>query len=60
MWSPAEKSYRTIPVYDRYALRPGDAFDGPALVEEHESTLAAPERSRFIVAAGGEIVVDLD
>ena len=60
VWSPAEKAYRTTPVYDRYALRPGDAFDGPALVEERESTLAAPERSRFIVAAGGEIVVDLD
>jgi len=60
VWSPAEKAYRTTPVYDRYALRPGDALDGPALVEERESTLAAPERSRFIVAAGGEIVVDLD
>lgn len=60
VWSPAEKAYRATPVYDRYALRPGDAFDGPALVEERESTLAAPERSRFIVAAGGEIVVDLD
>jgi len=60
VWSPAEKAYRTTPVYDRYALRPGDAFDGPALVEERESTLAAPERSRFIVAAGGEIVIDLD
>ncbi len=60
VWAPAEKAYRTTPVYDRYALRPGDAFDGPALVEERESTLAAPERSRFIVAAGGEIVVDLD
>ncbi len=60
VWSPDEKAYRATSVYDRYALRPGDAFDGPALVEERESTLAAPERSRFIVAAGGEIVVDLD
>lgn len=60
VWSPAGKAYHATPVYDRYALRPGDAFDGPALIEERESTLAAPERSRFVVAAGGEIVVDLD
>ena len=26
------------PVYDRYALRPGDRFPGPAIVEEREST----------------------
>jgi N-methylhydantoinase A len=27
------------PVYDRYALRPGTRFEGPAIVEERESTL---------------------
>jgi N-methylhydantoinase A/oxoprolinase/acetone carboxylase beta subunit len=27
------------PVYDRYALRPGMRLDGPAIVEERESTL---------------------
>jgi N-methylhydantoinase A/oxoprolinase/acetone carboxylase beta subunit len=26
-------------VYDRYALRPGARFAGPAIVEERESTL---------------------
>jgi N-methylhydantoinase A len=31
------------PVYDRYALGPGEAIVGPALVEERESTcLIAP------------------
>ncbi len=25
-------------VYDRYALRPGDEFTGPAVIEEREST----------------------
>jgi N-methylhydantoinase A len=47
------------PIYDRYALRPGDAFVGPALVEEKESTLAVPAGAGFHVAAQGEIVVDL-
>ncbi|HEX7101492.1 MAG TPA: hydantoinase/oxoprolinase family protein, partial [Nitrolancea sp.] len=49
--TPAEpiKSYRQVyhpeaggfvrtPVYDRYRLRPGDTIDGPAIVEEREST----------------------
>lgn len=60
VWSQEQKAFVQTQIYDRYALRPGDAFDGPALVEERESTLAVPERARFAVAAGGEIVVDLD
>jgi N-methylhydantoinase A len=37
-------------VYDRYALKPGMEFTGPAIVEERESTL--------IVGAGGRALVD--
>ena len=37
-------------VYDRYALPAGFAFDGPAIVEERESTT--------IIGAGGSAVVD--
>jgi N-methylhydantoinase A len=28
-----------VPVYDRYRLDPGAAFEGPAVVEERESTV---------------------
>ena len=28
----------TCTVYDRYAFRPGNTFNGPAVVEEREST----------------------
>jgi N-methylhydantoinase A/oxoprolinase/acetone carboxylase beta subunit len=38
------------PVYDRYVLRPGDRFTGPAVVEERESTA--------VIGAGGEVEVD--
>ncbi len=34
--------FRDTPVFDRAALRPGDALAGPALVEERESTLVLP------------------
>jgi N-methylhydantoinase A len=33
-------------VYDRYALKPGMEFDGPAIVEERESTLIVGARGR--------------
>jgi N-methylhydantoinase A/oxoprolinase/acetone carboxylase beta subunit len=33
------------PVYDRYALRPGDRLAGPAIVEERESTAVVPPDS---------------
>ena len=32
------KSYIQCPVYDRYALQPGTTLEGPAVVEEREST----------------------
>jgi N-methylhydantoinase A len=38
------------PVYDRYRLEPGATLDGPAIVEERESTL--------IVGPGGQCRVD--
>jgi len=35
---PEAGGYVDTPVYDRYALNPGAAFAGPAIVEEREST----------------------
>ena len=34
----ARGTMEEVPVWDRYALRPGDRIDGPALIEEREST----------------------
>jgi len=34
----AGMQFATVPVYDRYRLAPGMQFDGPAVVEEREST----------------------
>ena len=35
---PEARGYVDTPVYDRYALQPGAAFQGPAIIEEREST----------------------
>ena len=46
-------------VYDRYALAPGTRFEGPALVEERESTCAVPPGARVSVDAHRNLVIDL-
>ena len=38
-YMPEFDGFAEVPVYDRYRLRPGDAFEGPAIVEERESTV---------------------
>lgn len=47
------------PVYERYGLRPGDTAEGPAIVEERESTLIVPPDAAFTVAENLSLVVDL-
>lgn len=45
-----ETGFTACDVYDRYALRPGDSFTGPAVVEERESTT--------VIGPGGKVNVD--
>jgi N-methylhydantoinase A len=52
--------YHSTPVYDRYGLEPGTAIDGPAIVEERESTLIVPPGARAVVAGDRSLVIDLD
>ena len=53
---PEFRDYQGTTVYDRYALSPGQAFDGPAIVEERESTLVVGPGGHFEVAASGNII----
>jgi N-methylhydantoinase A len=46
------------PVYDRYRLGPGAAFDGPAIVEERESTLIVGSGGRCRVDAQWNLIVE--
>ena len=47
------------PVYDRYALRPGMEFAGPALVEERESTCVVGPETRIAVDAQLNLLLEL-
>ena len=44
---PEARGYVDTPVYDRYALQPGAAFQGPAIIEERESTTVAGPGARL-------------
>ena len=47
------------PVYDRYAMRPGMSLQGPALVEERESTCVIGTGDRARVDGDDNLVVEL-
>jgi N-methylhydantoinase A len=56
---PEAGGYVETPVYDRYALRPGIVFAGPAIVEERESTLIIGARARAHVDPRSNVIVEL-
>ena len=48
---------RAVPVFDRYALEPGTRIDGPAILEERESTLVVPPGRSAEVTANLAVLV---
>ncbi|HEX2892315.1 hydantoinase/oxoprolinase family protein [Vineibacter terrae] len=52
VYRPEADDLVDCPVYDRYALRPGDVVAGPALIEERESTC--------VINSGDAVRVDAD
>ena len=55
---PESGGYVETPVYDRYALAPGAAFAGPAIVEERESTTIIGPGARVRVDAWRTLVAE--
>jgi N-methylhydantoinase A len=47
VWLPEAKRFETVRVYDRYALRSGAVIEGPAIVEERESTVVVTTPARL-------------
>jgi N-methylhydantoinase A len=56
---PSAGGFVDTAVFDRYRLEPGDRVDGPAIVEERESTVVVPPGARCVVRgdAGLEVTV---
>jgi N-methylhydantoinase A len=60
VWFPETGGYVDTDVHDRYAMGTGTAVDGPAIVEERESTFVVPPGARCTVSADGSLVVEFD
>lgn len=57
---PEASGFATLPVYDRYALLAGAAFEGPAIIEERESTAVIGPDATVVVDDQLNLVVTLD
>jgi N-methylhydantoinase A len=60
VYFPEWEEHRPVPVYDRYVLVPGAHFDGPAIVEERESTTVIGPGARVDVDATRNLNVVLE
>jgi N-methylhydantoinase A len=49
VYFPEWQEHRAVPVYDRYRLAPGVVLDGPAIIEERESTIVVGPDARIEV-----------
>ena len=57
---PERNGYVETVIYDRYALEPGTAFNGPAIVEERESTLIIGANAQARIDERLNVVVELN
>ena len=58
MYLPDTKGYADVPVYDRYALGAGATLEGPAIIEERESTVVVNAAARIRVDDHSNVVVE--
>jgi N-methylhydantoinase A len=57
IYLPEDTGFREVPVYDRYSLDPGAALQGPAVVEERESTVILGPGGRAEIDAARNLIV---
>ncbi|MEM6355808.1 MAG: hydantoinase/oxoprolinase family protein [Pseudomonadota bacterium] len=49
-------AHQALPVHDRYALAPGNVIEGPAIIEERESTVVIASPAHVAVDEAGNLV----
>ena len=55
-----ETGFAPCKIYNRYALKPGDSFRGPAVIEERESTAVAGPDTTVSVDEHLNLIIDID
>ena len=53
-------AFHSTPVYSRSRVAPGQRIEGPAIIEEAESTVVVGPRARIAVEENGNLVMHLD
>jgi N-methylhydantoinase A len=59
VYFPEWEEHRSVDVYDRYLLAPGTQLDGPAIIEERESTTVVGPNSRIEIDTSRNVLVTL-
>jgi N-methylhydantoinase A/oxoprolinase/acetone carboxylase beta subunit len=59
VYLPERGGFEDCPVFDRYALGAGAVLTGPAIVEEHESTVVLGVGARATMDAHGNLIATL-
>lgn len=59
VWFPEIGGFTDCPVYDRYRLRAGDCLQGPAIVEERDSTIVLTPQADARVDGHGHVILEL-
>ena len=59
VYMPEQDGFVPCPVYDRYALPPGETFAGPAIIEERECTVVIGAHAHARLDAEQNLIVTL-
>ena len=59
LYLDAQTGFATVPVYDGNQLRPGQNLDGPALIEERNTTILIGHRDHLEVDAGDNFLISV-
>jgi len=59
VYFPETAGFIECPVHDRARLRAGDLVQGPAIIEERDSTLVLPPQAAARVDGQGHVILDL-
>ncbi|MEZ5728931.1 MAG: hydantoinase/oxoprolinase family protein [Burkholderiaceae bacterium] len=60
IYLPEIRALAEVPVLDRYCIGEGQRFDGPAIIEERESTVVVNGRGRIHQDANRNLIVDME
>jgi N-methylhydantoinase A len=59
IYLPLRKTHGPVPVYERYALAPGQVLQGPLILEERESTIVVPVQAEVTILADRTVSVHI-